>query len=57
MTHFALIGRPTLIFRVVRSYLAAGFIPSVVGHTLDGKRQTVARVADVVPQDVTRGAS
>lgn len=52
MTHFTLISRPTLIFRVVQTYFAAGFIPSVVGHTLDGKRQTVARVADVVARDV-----
>jgi hypothetical protein len=47
MSHFTLIGYPTLIFRVVRFYDAAGFIPSVVGVTLDGKRQTVARIADV----------
>ena len=46
-TKFTLIGYPTLIFKVVKRYQAAGFIPSVVGHTLDGKRQTVARVADV----------
>lgn len=43
---FTLIGRPTLQFRVVRRYEAAGFIPSVVGVTLDGKRQTHARVED-----------
>lgn len=43
---FKLIGR-TNIFRVTRTYLAAGFIPSVVGVTLDGKYRTVARVADV----------
>lgn len=47
MTHFTLISRPTLVFAVARTFLAAGFIPSVVGITLDGKRQTVARVADV----------
>ncbi len=51
MTHFCLIGRPTLVFRVVGTYLAAGCIPSVIGHTLDGKRQTVARVVDVMPLD------
>ena len=44
---FKLIGRAT-VFVVVREYLAAGFIPSVVGHTLDGKYQTVARKADVI---------
>lgn len=48
MTHFALIGRPTIIFAAVRFYDAAGFIPSVVGVTLDGKHYTVARVADVI---------
>jgi len=49
VTHFTLISTPKLIFKAVRFYDAAGFIPSVVGVTLDGKRQTVARVADVVP--------
>lgn len=43
---FRLPGRD-LTFRVVKTYLAAGFIPSVVGYTLDGKRQTVARVVDI----------
>lgn len=43
---FQLIGC-TAKFRVVACHNAAGFIPSVVGHTLDGTRQTVARVADV----------
>lgn len=47
ITHFALLAQPTLIFRVVKAYDAAGFIPSLVGVTLDGKRQTAARVADV----------
>lgn len=44
---FRLISRPN-VFRVVREYKAAGFIPSVVGVTLDGKFQTVARAADVI---------
>ena len=47
MTHFSLISRPGLIFRVVRVYMAAGFIPSVYGISLCGKRCTVARLADV----------
>jgi hypothetical protein len=42
---FKLLGR-TVIFRAVKLYDAAGFIPSVVGVSLDGKYQTVARVAD-----------
>lgn len=45
---FTLIGRPTLTFRVVRRYDAGGFIPSVVGVSLDGTRQTTARIADCV---------
>ena len=48
MTHFTLISRPTLLFRVDRFYQAAGNILSVVGITLDGKYSTVARVADVI---------
>lgn len=36
------------VFKVVKEYKAAGFIPSVTGHTLDGKKKTNARVADVV---------
>lgn len=51
ITHFALLAQPTLIFRTVKAYDAAGFIPSLVGVTLDGKRQTTARVADVAPVD------
>ena len=48
MTHFTLIGYPTLIFKVVREFtMLAGTVPCVKGVTLDGKRQTVARVADV----------
>jgi hypothetical protein len=47
--HFALVDRPSLTFRFVRYYNAAGFIPSVIGVTVDGTRQTAARVADVVP--------
>lgn len=47
MQTFRLIGRAT-VFRVTREYLAAGFIPSVVGVSLDGKWQTHARVVDVV---------
>lgn len=43
---FRLIGHAT-VFRLVREYKAAGYIPSVYGHTLDGKMQTYARVADI----------
>jgi hypothetical protein len=46
-TTFRLIGQTT-VFRIVRQYLAAGYIPSVYGHTLDGKHQTCARLADIV---------
>lgn len=38
----------TTVFTLVKRYEAAGFIPSVIGHTLDGKRQTAARVADII---------
>lgn len=43
---FLLNGRTGPVFVVVETFLAAGFIPSVVGYT-DDNRQTVARVADV----------
>jgi hypothetical protein len=33
---------------VVREYLAAGFIPSVIGVSLCGRFQTIARVEDVL---------
>lgn len=44
---FTLIGRPSTIFRVVRFLNVAG-IPCVYGRTLDDKRQTTARLADIV---------
>lgn len=44
---FRLISR-TIIFRVTREYMAAGFIPSVIGVSLDGKLSTCARIVDVV---------
>ena len=44
---FQLIGQ-RLDFVLVNRYLAAGFIPAVYGRTLDGKRQTCARVEDVI---------
>lgn len=47
MTKFRLIGQTTK-FKVVRFYKAAGFIPSVVGVTEDGKFMTCARIADVI---------
>lgn len=37
----------TTIFRIVRYYKAAGFIPAVYGETLDGKFCTCARVEDI----------
>jgi len=46
MKQFTLIGYPTLIFNVVWRGEYAG-IDCVKGVTLDGKRQTLARVADV----------
>lgn len=46
---FTLMGRTGPVFVAVELYNAAGFIPSVVGHTADGKLRTVARVVDVVP--------
>lgn len=47
MTYFRLIGQTT-IFRVVRRYIALGDVPCVVGITLNGKRQTHARIADIL---------
>lgn len=49
---FTLIGRTGPTFAVVAAYDAAGFIPCVLGYTLDGAQQTHARVADVVPATV-----
>lgn len=48
MTQFTLISRPTLVFKVVKKYLASGFIPSVKGVSVCGRFQTYARIADVV---------
>jgi hypothetical protein len=45
---FRLIGRTTT-FRVVRTYKAAGYIPAVEGHSLDGKTRTFPRVVDTRP--------
>jgi len=47
MQTFTLISRPSLPFRLVRRFDYFG-IACVYGVTLDGKRQTTARVADVV---------
>lgn len=44
---FRLIGYPETVFQVAGRYMAAERIPSVHGVTLDGMRQTRARVADV----------
>jgi hypothetical protein len=48
MKKFKLIGRPSIIFNVVKEYLAAKTIPSVKGISECGKYQTYARIADVV---------
>lgn len=47
---FKLIGRAN-VFTVTKVYLAAGFIPSVIGETtIRGRKfQTAARIADIVP--------
>lgn len=45
--HFRLIGNTTQ-FIVRAEYLAAGFIPALVGVTADGTRRTQPRVVDVV---------
>ena len=44
---FTLISRPTLIFKAVKLYNAAGFILSVVGVSECGRFTTCARIADV----------
>ena len=44
---FALISRPTLVFKAVRLYRAAGFIPSVCGVSECGRYATCARIEDV----------
>ena len=43
---FRLISQTTR-FKVVRAYLAAGYIPAVEGHTLDDKLRTSARIEDI----------
>ena len=47
MKYFKLIGR-TVVFETVRQYEYFG-IQCIKGRTLDGRYETVARVADVVP--------
>ena len=44
---FRLIGNTTS-FSVAKEYLAAGFIPSVVGISQCGRKQTCARIADII---------
>lgn len=44
---FTLISRPTMVFKAVRTYLAAGFIPSVYGISECGRFTTCARIDDV----------
>lgn len=48
METFALISRPTVLFRVVQRFVNAAGVDCVYGVTGDGKRQTVARAVDVV---------
>ena len=45
--HFALIGRPTLIFKAVRLYTVLGDVRCVYGITLDGTATTCARLDDI----------
>ncbi len=44
--YFRLIGQTTK-FRLIAFYDAAGFIPSVIGRTINGHFQTHARLEDV----------
>lgn len=54
---FTLISRPTMIFVAVKTYKAAGFIPSVVGVSECGRYTTCARIEDVnLAADVTLAA-
>jgi hypothetical protein len=46
MTRFRLIGC-AMVFRVMRFYDAAGFIPSVYGVSENGRFSTCARIVDV----------
>lgn len=54
-TKFRLIGRRTE-FKVVADLTAQYGFPVVKGHTLDGKLQTTARIADIVVPE-TEGAA
>jgi hypothetical protein len=55
-THFTLPGRTGAPFKVIKVYDAAGFIPSVLGESIDGKWRTAARIADVQPLDERQSA-
>jgi hypothetical protein len=44
---FTLPGQLGVIFRAEFVYLAAGFIPSVQGRSVDGGFRTCARIEDV----------
>ena len=55
MTRFRLPGRPAIVFEVVRFYQAGGFVPSVKGVSLDGAKETCARVVDVIKADEPPG--
>jgi hypothetical protein len=45
--HFRTIGC-TRVYRIVRRSMVLGFIPAVVGVSLDGRLKTDARIADIV---------
>lgn len=45
--HFRLLGR-ALTFRAVRFYIVLDDVRVVVGHSLDGKLMTTARIVDTV---------
>jgi hypothetical protein len=38
----------TRVYRIVRRSMVLGFIPAVIGVSLDGKYKTEARVADII---------
>lgn len=38
----------TRVYNIVARVMVLGFIPAVVGHSVDGKYRTEARIADVI---------
>lgn len=51
--HFRTVGC-TRVYRVVQRSMVLGFIPAVIGVSLDGRVKTDARVADII---IVGGAS